>query len=179
MGWLYLIKNGDLYKIGITRNFENRMKQLKPDKVVAKIYTTNFMKLERELHKRYKDVRIPQTEYFRLNPNHIREINKRLSYFYSPMNISFSAFINSISLLILLAVLVLLYTTLTINNINNVVLSSLILMERLTIFLSFLSLLIKSNKYLSLLNEFKYRMSRSFILFLFSFIFNFIQIVLF
>ena len=179
MGWLYLIKNGDLYKIGITRNFENRMKQLKPDKVVAKLYTTNFMKLERELHKRYKDVRIPQTEYFRLNPNHIREINKRISYFYSPMIINYDIFINSISLLILLALLVLLYTSLTINNMNNFVLHSLILMERFTIFLSFLSLLIKSNKNLCLLNEFKFRISRLFILILFSFIFKFIHLALF
>ena len=45
-GWLYLIRNRDLYKIGITKNFENRMRQLKPDKVVAKFYTTDFVKLK-------------------------------------------------------------------------------------------------------------------------------------
>ena len=65
-GWLYLIRNRDLYKIGITKNFENRMRQLKPDNVVAKYYTADFVKLERELHNRYKKFRIPQTEYFRL-----------------------------------------------------------------------------------------------------------------
>ena len=53
-GWLYLIRNRDLYKIGITKNFENRMRQLKPDNVVAKFYTADFVKLERELHNRYK-----------------------------------------------------------------------------------------------------------------------------
>ena len=26
-GWLYLIKNKDLYKIGITKNLENRMRE--------------------------------------------------------------------------------------------------------------------------------------------------------
>ena len=41
-GWLYLIRNRDLYKIGITKNFKNRMRQLKPDKVVAKFYATDF-----------------------------------------------------------------------------------------------------------------------------------------
>ena len=65
-GWLYLIRNRDLYKIGITKNFENRMRQLKPDNIVAKFYTADFVKLERELHNTYKKLRIPQTEYFRL-----------------------------------------------------------------------------------------------------------------
>ena len=70
-GWLYLIRNRDLYKIGITKNFENRMRQLKPDNVVAKFYTADFVKLERELHNRYKKFRIPQTEYFRLEQHHL------------------------------------------------------------------------------------------------------------
>ena len=47
-GWLYLIRNRDLYKIGITKNFENRMRQLKPNNVVAKFYSPDFVKLERE-----------------------------------------------------------------------------------------------------------------------------------
>ena len=75
-GWLYLIRNRDLYKIGITKNFENRMRQLKPDNVIAKLYSNDFLKLERELHKRYKKFRIPQTEYFRLDDYHLKEINK-------------------------------------------------------------------------------------------------------
>ena len=48
-GWLYLIKNRDLYKIGVTKNLENRMRQLKPDRVIAKLYTNDYEKLEREL----------------------------------------------------------------------------------------------------------------------------------
>ena len=75
-GWLYLIRNGDLYKIGITKNFKNRMKQLKPDNVIAKLYTRDFLKLEAELHKRYKKFRIPQTEYFRLKDYHLKEIKQ-------------------------------------------------------------------------------------------------------
>ena len=63
-GWLYLIRNRDLYKIGITRNFESRMRQLKPDNVVAKLYTSEFMKIERELHKRYKKYRIHKLSIF-------------------------------------------------------------------------------------------------------------------
>ena len=33
-GWLYLIRNRDLYKIGITKNFDSRMRQLNPDNIV-------------------------------------------------------------------------------------------------------------------------------------------------
>ena len=43
-GWLYLIRNRDLYKIGITKNIDNRMRQLKPDYIVAKLYTNDFIK---------------------------------------------------------------------------------------------------------------------------------------
>ena len=70
-GWLYIIRNGDLYKIGITKNFDNRMRQLKPDKVISKLYTTNFKQLEKDFHKKYHDVRIPQTEYFRLTDHQL------------------------------------------------------------------------------------------------------------
>ena len=79
-GWLYLIRNRDLYKIGITKNFENRMRQLRPDYVVSKLYSSDFVKLERELHNRYKKFRIPQTEYFRLENTHIKEIKKEFPY---------------------------------------------------------------------------------------------------
>ena len=73
-GWLYLIRNRDLYKIGITKNFDKRMRQLKPDKVVSKLYTCEFVKLERELHLRYKKYRIPQTEYFMLTSKQVLEV---------------------------------------------------------------------------------------------------------
>ncbi len=60
-GWIYIMKNKDLYKIGITKNFENRMKTPKPDSIVNKIYTNDYVKLEKHLHKRYKKSRILQT----------------------------------------------------------------------------------------------------------------------
>tara|TARA_Y100001968_G_scaffold227539_1_gene210288 strand:+ start:301 stop:489 length:189 start_codon:yes stop_codon:yes gene_type:complete len=60
-GWLYLIRNRDLYKIGITKNYEKRIRELKPDNNVAELFTINFIKLQRELHNRYKKFRIPQT----------------------------------------------------------------------------------------------------------------------
>ena len=101
-GWLYLIRNRDLYKIGITKNFDNRMRQLKPDIVVAKFYTPDFVKLERELHNRYKKFRIPQTEYFRLKNSHIKEIKQRISILNYPLSLTLRICIKSILLLSLI-----------------------------------------------------------------------------
>tara|TARA_B100000700_G_C14844527_1_gene760875 strand:+ start:197 stop:787 length:591 start_codon:yes stop_codon:yes gene_type:complete len=79
VGWVYLIRNKDLYKIGITRNLKQRIKQLNPDGVLATRQTNNFISLEKALHKRYKDVRIPQTEYFRLTKSQLNDCKKILA----------------------------------------------------------------------------------------------------
>ena len=178
-GWLYLIKNGDLYKIGITKNIDKRMRQLKPDYVVAKLYSSRFIELERELHKRYKNVRIPQTEYFRLDQMQIKDIKRIISKISYPKSISFSIFINSTLLLSFLFLFVFLFISLNINDMNNVLFKSLLLMENITFFLSFLSLFLKSSKYLSLLNELKFRSSRFFFLVFYAFLFRFASRVLF
>ncbi len=70
-GFVYLIRNKDLYKIGITQNLEQRMKALKLDEILKTLQTENYEELERKLHKKYKDVRIPQTEYFRLTESQL------------------------------------------------------------------------------------------------------------
>ncbi len=178
-GWLYLIKNGDLYKIGITRNFENRMRQLKPDNVVIKLYSSQFKLLEREFHKRYKNVRIPQSEYFRLDNKQIRQIKRRIRKFYYPRRITLDIFISSSSLLILIFFLVFGYKFFIINNIFNVLLNSLQWMQFISFGLSFFSLFIKSNLYLSAFNELRFRLSRFCIFVLFSLLFRCIFILLF
>ena len=78
-GWVYLIRNKDLYKIGITQNLEQRMKALKPDEILKTVQTENYEELEKELHKKYKDVRIPQTEYFRLTESQLDNCKKALN----------------------------------------------------------------------------------------------------
>ena len=85
-GWIYLIRNKDLHKIGITENLEQRMKQLKPDAIVSTLETEDFQRLEKELHKRYKDVRIPQTEYFRLTEAQLKDCTERLSGNFEEIN---------------------------------------------------------------------------------------------
>ena len=178
-GWLYLIKNGDLCKIGITKNFKNRMRQLKPDSIIAKLYSSKFMQLERELHKKYKNVRIPQTEYFRLDHKQIMDIKKIINEFYYPKRIILYIYLNTLSLTFMLLVLVILFRSLTINEMNNLLLSSFLLMEKILFFLSFLSLFIKSGKYLSFFNELKFRGSKLIFFSLFAFFFRFSSMVIF
>ena len=74
-GFVYLIRNDDIYKIGITDNLLRRFNQLKPDEVLNVVRCSNFESLEKELHKKFKEYRIPQTEYFRLNKNQLEQVN--------------------------------------------------------------------------------------------------------
>lgn len=70
-GHVYLIKDiqTGLYKIGITKNMDKRMKQLGVGvtaKLIDDIFVPDARKREKELHKKYKDSRLPQTEYFKI-----------------------------------------------------------------------------------------------------------------
>ena len=73
-GFVYLIRNDEIYKIGITDNLLRRFNQLKPDEVLNIVRCSNYEKLEKELHKKFKEFRIPLTEYFRLNKNQIEQV---------------------------------------------------------------------------------------------------------
>ena len=64
--FVYLIRNGDLCKIGITENLLRRMDQLKPDEVLNVVRCKNFREVEKDLHSLFKEVRLHQAEYFRL-----------------------------------------------------------------------------------------------------------------
>ncbi len=174
-GWLYLIQNGNLYKIGITRKFNNRMRQLKPDNIIAKIYSTNFRQLERELHKKYHSVRIPQTEYFRLNTYQVNEIKEKLIKLYYPSGITSEIFKNVLLLLFIFFISLIVIISLNSNNISYVILRSIFWLERISFALSIFSICTCSKKHLSFVNEFKFRISRSLFLILFSFFFKFIQ----
>jgi predicted GIY-YIG superfamily endonuclease len=59
-----------LYKIGRTGNMSRRMKELgvgKSARLVSQHHTSNAAALESAAHRRYKNQRLPQTEYFRLS----------------------------------------------------------------------------------------------------------------
>ena len=171
-GWLYLIRNRDLYKIGITKNFENRMRQLKPDNVIAKFYTADFLKLERELHNRYKKFRIPQTEYFRLKNSHVKEIKQRIYILNYPLSLTFGICIKSILILLLFFFLTVVIISLYVNDLSIATYKSLFWVERISYGLAFVSLFVYSGKYLSFWNELKYRSTRLIIFLFFSFLFR-------
>ena len=82
-GHIYLIKNKDLYKIGVTKDFKRRMKVLKPDEILKVLKIDSYKAIEKKLHKRYKDSRIPQTEYFRLNKSQLANCKKELTVSYA------------------------------------------------------------------------------------------------
>ena len=177
-GWLYIIRNKDIYKIGITRKFRARMKKLKPDNIIIKFYTSDYIRLEKYLHTRYKMYRIPQTEYFRLNNIHLQEIKKIISKLGSPIGVTFEIFIKSLSILCLIFFLVFILMYLNINNLNLVIFNSLYFMEKISICLSILSIFVSSSEYLSFWNEFKFRTTKLIIYIFFSFSFRIASFIL-
>ena len=61
----------------ITENLLNRMSQLNPDEIIDVIKCRNFRDLERDLHREFKEFRIPQTEYFRLNNKQLKSVSEK------------------------------------------------------------------------------------------------------
>ena len=167
-GWLYIIRNKDIYKIGITKKFDTRMKKLKPDSIIIKFFTGDYLKLEKYLHNRYKKFRIPQTEYFRLKNIHLNEIKKLISKLDYPFSITLEIIMKALTILFLTFSIVFIFMFLNINNLNIVIVNSLYLMERISICLSVISFFISSDKYLSNWNEFRFRTTRLIIFLLFS-----------
>ena len=78
VGFVYFIRNQDLYKIGKTNNMLRRMKQLEPDELLDSVRCSNYHQLEREVQAQFKAVRIPQTEYYRLNNEQIKKVYELL-----------------------------------------------------------------------------------------------------
>ena len=78
-GFVYFIRNQDIYKIGITQNLLARLDQLKPNEVLNIVRCSNYEELEKILHKSFKAARIPQSEYFRLTPNQVKEVHQLMT----------------------------------------------------------------------------------------------------
>ena len=78
-GFVYFVRNQDIYKIGITDNLLRRINELKPDEIINVVRCQNYEILEKELHQKFKSSRIPQTEYFRLSPNQVETVHKLMT----------------------------------------------------------------------------------------------------
>lgn len=72
-GFAYFIRNDNIYKIGITDNLLRRLKELKPSEILNTVRCSNYQEIEKTLHSHFKEKRIPQTEYFRLEDAEIEE----------------------------------------------------------------------------------------------------------
>ena len=72
-GFVYFVRNDEIYKIGITDNLLRRMKELKPDEILNAVRCSNYQEIEKSMHAHFKNKRIPQTEYFRLDASEIEE----------------------------------------------------------------------------------------------------------
>ncbi len=77
-GYVYLIRNGDLYKIGKTNSLQESLKELKPDEIIKTIQTDFPDSLEARLFRKYKLKRIPETNYFRLSKKQLIDCKNQL-----------------------------------------------------------------------------------------------------
>ncbi len=73
--YIFLIQNGDLFNIGISRNLDKTKELLRPGYVCAymKIKEKDSEVLFRNLQGRYSEARLPQTDYFRLSKSQLLE----------------------------------------------------------------------------------------------------------
>jgi len=76
--FVYLMKNGDLYKLGCTGNLESEASKMKPGKIISSFQTNDPKSFEARLLRLYKKKRIPDTNYFRLSELEVENCKKHL-----------------------------------------------------------------------------------------------------
>ncbi len=77
-GFVYLMKNGDLYKLGSTTNLRSEASKMKPGEIISSFKTNNPKSFEVRLLRLYKKKRIPDTNYFRLSESEVNNCIKHL-----------------------------------------------------------------------------------------------------
>ena len=83
-GYLYLLKNNILggYKIGITTAPKSRFKALAVGTKATLIgywQLDAYRELEKQLHKEYADTRVPQSEWFSLTDQDVRDVIQKVT----------------------------------------------------------------------------------------------------
>ena len=76
-GYVYLIRLGDLYRIGKTDNLDKKIKKLNPDELLSSILTKEPETLEARLLRKYKSQRIPETGYLKLTKKQLVECKRQ------------------------------------------------------------------------------------------------------
>lgn len=77
-GFVYFIRNKDIYKIGVTSDMLRRMAELKPDEILNMVRCTNYFDVESVIHKEFSKERLPQSEYFRLNAEQVERVHQMM-----------------------------------------------------------------------------------------------------
>ncbi len=77
-GFVYLLRNGDLYKIGQSNNLNDNLRKLNPDEIITTLKTDQPELLKARLLKRYKSKRLPDTGYFRLSCKEVEDCVRQL-----------------------------------------------------------------------------------------------------
>ena len=77
-GFVYLMKNGDLYKLGCTTDLKSEASKMKPGEIISSFKTNDPKSFEVRLLKLYKKKRIPDTNYFRLSESEVNNCKKHL-----------------------------------------------------------------------------------------------------
>ena len=70
---VYLLRNGDLYNIGVSKNIERTKQSLRPGNIVSILYTDNSKTILQTLQNRYSQKRLPNSDYFRLTKEQVDE----------------------------------------------------------------------------------------------------------
>ena len=78
-GYVFLIRVGDLYRIGKTNNLDKKIKQLKPDELLSSILTKEPQTLKARLLRKYKSQRIPETGYLKLTKRQLSDCKKQFN----------------------------------------------------------------------------------------------------
>ena len=77
-GFVYLMKNGDLYKLGCASNLKSESIKMKPGEIISSFKTEEPKSFEVRLLRLYKKKRIPDTNYFRLSESEVSNCKKHL-----------------------------------------------------------------------------------------------------
>ena len=76
--FVYLMKNGDLYKLGCTNNLESEANKMNPGEIISSYKTKDPESFQVRLLRLYKKRRVPDTNYFRLSESEVDNCKKHL-----------------------------------------------------------------------------------------------------
>ena len=76
--FVYLMKNGDLYKLGCTSDLESEASKMKPGKIISSFQAEEPKSFQARLLRLYKKKRIPDTNYFRLSESEVDNCRNHL-----------------------------------------------------------------------------------------------------